>query len=111
MADKLSRFFGISPIVSEFLLIEILSCVFSGIYPYFNIYMTAEIVTRLSKEERNIYPLILFTVVGNFVISILRQIFANACVLKNRLFIEELDRQMTIKIQTMDYQHIESPKV
>ena len=49
----------------------VLSNVFSGISPYFNIYLSAEIINRLSKGEgRHIFALVLVTIVGNFIIAV-----------------------------------------
>ncbi len=90
----------------------VLSNVFSGISPYFNIYLSAEIINRLSKGEgRHIFALVLVTIVGNFIIAVANIFLGRWFQHKNELYMEEEKRYLVEKIQLMDYCDIENPKV
>lgn len=87
-------------------------CVFTGIYPYFNIYMAAEIVDRLSRGEgRGIYVWVLVAVCGNCLLEILHGYISRRMDHQDVIAREEERRFMVNKVQTMDYASVESAKV
>lgn len=89
-----------------------LFCAFTGIYPYFNIYMGAEIVDRLSRGEgRGIYVWVLAAVYGNCLLEILHGYITRRMDHLDAIAREEEKRFMVSKVQTMDYASVESARV
>ena len=89
-----------------------LFCAFTGLYPYFNIYMAAEIVDRLSREEgRSIYVWVLTAVCGNFLLEVLHGYLSRRMEHLDAIAREEERRFMVSKVQTMDYASVESANV
>lgn len=89
-----------------------LFCAFTGIYPFFNIYMAAEIVDRLSRGEgRGIYVWVLAAVCGNCLLEILHGYISRRMEHLDAIAREEERRFMVSKVQTMDYASVESAKV
>ena len=56
--------------------LSLLQIVFREIYPYFNLWMSAEIVTALyeGRERRELYLLVAVTLFGNLFVQILQAI-------------------------------------
>ena len=93
--------------------ISILKSFFTKLTPYFNLYLSAEIVNEIAGERKkeSIILLVLITVLGNFVIALLggllSRIHGNCEVLLNQREVAAFNRVTLF----MDYSNLENTKV
>lgn len=93
--------------------VSILKSFFSKLTPYFNLYLSAEIVNEIAGERKkeSIILLVLVTVLGNFVIALLggllSRIFSNCEVLLSQREAAAFNRATLF----MDYSDLENAKV
>ena len=60
--------------------ISFLHIIFSSISPYFNLWMSAEIVTALyeGRDRKSIFTLVAITLLGNLLVHIISSLLSNA---------------------------------
>lgn len=93
--------------------LSFLQLVFQSITPYFNLWMTSEIITALyeGREKREMYLLVLITLLGNLFIQT-----ANAVLNRSvRTALEVLENNEAAafyrKILSLDYDKMENPEI
>ena len=90
-----------------------LHIVFSSISPYFNLWMSAEIVTALyeGRERKAIFTLVAITLLGNLFVHIISTLLSNAV---NSQF-EKLNNNESLafnrKTLSLDYDKLEDPEI
>lgn len=93
--------------------ISFLNIVFGSISPYFNLWMSAEIVTALyeGRGRQTIFTLVAITLFGNFFIHIIGSLLGNAV---NTQF-EKLNNNESLafnnKTLSLDYDKLEDPEI
>ncbi len=87
--------------------------VFEQISPYFNLWMSAELVTALyeGKEKENIYLLVLITILGNFVIQAAGAFLSRASDTAREVLDNNEAAAFYQKTLSLDYDKIEDPKI
>ena len=93
--------------------IKFLSLLFSEISPYYNLWMSAEIVTALydNKEQSFVFRLIFLTVTGNFIIHILSAWLNRIADTEYKVLIDNESRALNNKTLSLDYIKLEDPEI
>ena len=93
--------------------LSFLQIVFNNLSPYFNIWMSSEIVTALyeGREKRELYLLVGITLLGN----LLTQVLAAALGRSVQIALEELENNESAafnrKTLSLDYDKLENPEI
>jgi ATP-binding cassette subfamily B protein len=92
--------------------LNILSAVLEAIYPFINIYMTAEILNALTRGDTadHIYLLLAITIVLNVFVQQIKQIVSRNINVKNKTFEHKFLMLLNNKTLEMDYGSIENPE-
>ena len=87
--------------------------VFEQLSPYFNLWMSAELVTALyeKRERENLYLLVLITILGNFVIQVAGAFLRRASDTAREVLDNNEAAAFYQKTLSLDYDKIEDPKV
>ena len=97
----------------NFFPIMIANQLFANLSPYFNIYMSAEIVNEIIdiKNTHTIIRLVLITIFGNFLISVLGGALKRAYNHQTTLLDQKESALFNNKVLTLDYDNLENTKV
>ncbi|MCH5334116.1 MAG: hypothetical protein J1D89_09170, partial [Agathobacter sp.] len=93
--------------------LRFLQIVFNNLSPYFNLWMSSEIVTALyeGREKRELYLLVGITLLGN----LLTQVLAAALGRSVQIAFEELENNESAafnrKTLSLDYDKLENPEI
>ena len=90
-----------------------LQTVFGSISPYFNLWMSAEIVTALyeGKDRKDIFILVAITLLGNLFIRIIGALLGNAVILQLEKLKNNEELAFNKKTLSLDYDKLEDPDV
>ena len=91
----------------------ILNSFFGRISPYFNLYLSAEIVNEIvgSRNKDTLITLVLITVIGNFVIAIIGGILGRAFGHKETILSQREATYYNQKTLSLDYDNLENTEV
>lgn len=86
---------------------------FNKLSPYFNLYLSAEIVNEIAgaKDRTRLLTLVLITILGNFVITILGGILERSFAHREILLEQREAAFNNRKTLTLDYSDLENPEV
>ena len=93
--------------------LKFLQIIFDSIAPYFNLWMSAEIVTALYKEstKKEIYGLVAIALFGNLLVHVVGAILSRIVGIQ----LELLDNNETLAFQkktiSLDYDKMENPEI
>lgn len=106
----LSRYHAYHPAYFPLIFLKV---VFEQISPYFNLWMSAELVTALyeKREKENLYLLVLITLLGNFVIQAAGAFLRRASDTAREILDNNEAAAFYQKTLSLDYDKIEDPKV
>ena len=93
--------------------VKFLQIIFNCVSPYFNLWMSSEIVTALygGKGREKIYLLVLVTLLGNFLVQILGAVLRKAADTQLKLLESEEAAVFNKKVLSLDYDKLENPAV
>ena len=91
----------------------VLNSFFGRISPYFNLYLSAEIVNEIvgDKNKDTLIALVLITVLGNFAISIIGGLIGRAFGHRETLLYQREAACYNAKTLSLDYDNLENPDV
>lgn len=97
----------------SYFLLMILNAVFSNFSPYFNIYMSAEIVSEIAggRNREKLIVLVMITIIGNFLITILGGFLGYKFGHKSTIFLQREDIYFNNKMLSLDYENLENTEV
>ncbi len=86
---------------------------FNKLSPYFNLYLSAEIVNEIAgaKDKTKLITLVLITVFGNFAVAVIGAILNRAFDHKETLLHQREAAYSNKKTLTLDYSDLENPEV
>ena len=93
--------------------LSFLQIMFKNISPYFNLWMSSEIVTALyeGRERRQLYLLVGITLLGNLLIQVLEAVLGRSV----QIALEELENNESAafnrKTLSLDYNKLENPEI
>ena len=90
-----------------------LHIVFSSISPYFNLWMSAEIVTALYEgmERKVVFALVAITLLGNLFVHIISTLLSNAVSTQFEKLNENESLAFNRKTLSLDYDKLEDPEI
>lgn len=93
--------------------LSLLQIVFREIYPYFNLWMSAEIVTALyeGRERRELYLLVAVTLFGNLFVQILQAILKRGVECALEVLEDNEAAWFYRKTLSLDYDKMENPDI
>ena len=91
----------------------VLNSFFGRISPYFNLYLSAEIINEIvgDKNKETLIALVLITVLGNFAISIIGGLIGRAFGHREALLYQREAAYYNVKTLSLDYDNLENPDV
>ena len=89
------------------------NALFANLSPYFNIYMSAKIVTQIvgAKNSSTLIMLVLITIIGNFIISIIGNLLSREMGHKTTILNQREAVLFNNKILSLDYENLERTEV
>jgi len=107
-ALKLYHFFN-----KKYFPMSFLQTVFASISPYFNLWMSAEIVTALyeGRERKDIFILVAITLLGNLFIRIAGALLGNSVSLQLEKLKNNEELAFNKKTLSLDYDKLEDPEI
>lgn len=86
---------------------------FNKLSPYFNLYLSAEIVNEIAgaKDRTRLLTLVLITILGNFVITVLGAVLERSFAHREMLLEQREAAFNNRKTLTLDYSDLENPEV
>ena len=93
--------------------LKFLQIIFENVSPYFNLWMSAEIITALyeGRDRRELYTLVAITLFGNFVISVIGAILKRTVAAQFQILENAKAAAFNSKMLSLDYDKIESPEI
>lgn len=90
-----------------------LHIVFSSISPYFNLWMSAEIVTALyeGRDRKDIFTLVAITLLGNLFVHIISTLLSNAVSTQFEKLNNNESLAFNKKTLSLDYDKLEDPEI
>ena len=97
----------------RYLPLSFLQIAFREISPYFNLWMSAEIVTALceGREKRELYLLVAVTLFGNLFVQILQAILGRSAEGALEVLRDKEAAQFYLKTLSLDYDKMEDPDI
>lgn len=97
----------------SYFVIMILSAFFTSITPYFNIYMSAEVINTIASNRgtKNAMNCVVITVMGNFIIRIISSFLNRELEHKTVLFHQKERAAFNNKILQLDYEDLENTQI
>lgn len=91
----------------------VLKSFFEKLTPFFNLYLSAEIVNEIvgARDKERLITLVLITVIGNFAIAVVGGIMNRAFVCRETVLYQREKAYFNIKTLTLDYEDLEKPDV
>lgn len=104
------RYSGYNP---KYFPLKFFHIVFRNISPYFNLWMSSEIVTALYKEstKKEIYRLIVITLLGNLFVRMVEAILSRAVGVQLEILCNNEAMAFQEKTISLDYDKMEHPKI
>lgn len=86
---------------------------FNKLSPYFNLYLSAEIVNEIAgaRDKTKLITLVLITIFGNFAIAVIEGILNRAFSHKETLLYQREAEYSNKKTLTLDYSDLEDPEI
>ncbi|MBE6953302.1 MAG: ABC transporter ATP-binding protein [Ruminococcaceae bacterium] len=93
--------------------LRFLQIAFEAISPYFNLWMSAEIVTALyeGRDKRAILTLVVITLVGNFAVRVLEALLNRTALTANHILKNNENLDFYAKTMSLDYDKLENPEI
>ena len=93
--------------------LKFLQIIFENVSPYFNLWMSAEIITALyeGRDRRELYTLVAITLFGNFVISVIGAFLKRTVAAQFQILENAKAAAFNSKMLSLDYDKIESPEI
>lgn len=93
--------------------IKFFQTIFEKITPFFNLWLSSEIITALyeNKEKKEIYLLVLITLCGNLLIRILNAYFTKSVTIQRDILNNNEAAAFNRKTLSLDYDKLENPDV
>ncbi len=93
--------------------LKLLSTVFDRVSPYFNLWMSAEVVNALyaAADKREIYKLVLVTLFGNLLIRLLGAVLHRVVELELQRLNDNQNAAFNEKTMSLDYCKLEDPQI
>ncbi|MBQ9106543.1 MAG: ABC transporter ATP-binding protein [Clostridia bacterium] len=97
----------------SYFLLLVLKSFFAKLSPYFNLYLSAEIINEIigTRNKDTLITLVLVTVLGNFAIAVIGGILNRVFNHKETLLYQREAQYYNTKTLTLDYDNLENPEV
>lgn len=95
----------------HYFILYALTQVFSTVTPYFNLWMSAEIITALyeNRPSSTVWQLVIITLAGNLVIRIFSALFNHFTGIEEKKMYNREKAAFNDKVLSMDYDKLENP--
>lgn len=110
----IGHFFKLANGISKsYIPILFLSSLFSAMVPFLNIIMPKYIIDELlgEKRVRILILLVIFTILGNFLLSLINRVLEKKCNVKNEEVVAGFDLLIGKKVMDLDFENIEDPEI